>query len=149
MFGRHASYGGPVIVMQGMRPRWWRLALLLVLVGVVVLMPPSGYEPWPWARAPQQVSLPVDDASQPTPLAGVSLPVSPVAGEFRPDSASDAEVVAAIELANSVFRTAHERADVAALDGVATGAWLDEERRILADLRARGQLSCGRRDRFG
>jgi hypothetical protein len=111
MFSRNNLYGGPVIITQGMRPHWLRLALLLLLIAGVILLPPIRYQPG--QASPQS-----------TPLSS--------------RSPSDAELVAAIERANSAFRTAHEQANVAALEGVATGAWLDEERRILADLQASG-----------
>jgi hypothetical protein len=114
-----------MIIIQGMRPHWLRLALLVLLVAGVVLLPPIRYQP---SRA--------DSRPTSQPLAGSFRPTSqPLAGSFRP---SHAELLAAIDRANSAFRSAHERADLMALDGVATGAWLDEERRILADLRANG-----------
>jgi hypothetical protein len=114
MFNHDSSYGGSETIIEGMRPHWLRLGLLLLLiVGVIV---------WPSIHS----------------LSGwIALPG--IQGVFQPAPLSRAEMLAAISRTNDAFRIAHQRGDLAALEGVATGAWLEEERSLLADLRARGR----------
>src|SRR5262245_41719118 len=107
----------PSATIQGLRPHWLRLALLLLLVAAAIFLPPMG-----------------DQAG----VIAFPLKPPPLIGEFLPVPQNQAELRAAIERANSAFRAAHARADLAALSGVATGAWREEERRATAELRANG-----------
>jgi hypothetical protein len=120
MLGRstsHNPYRGPAIIMQGLRPHWLRSALLLLLVAVVFFLPSIYAGPGLVASSP------------------VSLPL---VGSVQPISRDQTELDTAISRANAAFRDARAHADPVPLDGVATGAWLDDERRQIADLRAKG-----------
>ncbi|HMO59559.1 MAG TPA: hypothetical protein PKA05_21895 [Roseiflexaceae bacterium] len=120
---------------NGIQQTNWLLTVVVILITLLALAAFDRMSRREATVMAQAASMPSKRAIVPLRL-GAEAAAVPAADGI---TGVEAELRAAVERANTAFIAARGEADAAALQFVATGAWLAEERAYIGAMRARGE----------